>query len=127
MAEIEERFKNFVGKIGEISNLLLKNMGDTAPDLIKMSLKANLLVGAKKYTLSLSPQGADFMEGYDRFTDLLIIANDQFWQDVFDGKYSFFGGYTRGLVEIPNFRPHRYKIFFISGMLAILQSLNIQF
>jgi hypothetical protein len=128
MAELEDRFKNFIVKIGQVSAMVKKLAGENVPDFISMSLKANLTIGTKKYTLIISPEENNFIEGHDSFTEFLIKADDeQFWNDVFDGKYTFFGGYTQALVEIPNFRPHRYKVFYISGMLAMLQNLGMGF
>lgn len=127
MVKIEDRFRNFVAKFGDISKKLLDNLGEKAPDFVRMSLKANLQLDDKKYTLILSPEKSNFVDGHDTFTEFKVISDEQFWHDVFDGKYTFFGGYTRNLVEIPNFRPHRYKVFFISGMLAMLQSMKLTF
>jgi hypothetical protein len=127
MATIEERFKNFVAKIGQVTAMVKKIAGENVPDFINMSLKANLLLGTKKYTLIISLEENKFVEGHDPFTEFLICADEQFWNDVFDKKYTFFGGYTRALVDIPNFRPHRYKVFFISGMLSMLQNLGLGF
>lgn len=127
MVKVEDRFRNFVTKFEEISNKLLANLGDKAPDFVRMSLKANLLLGTKKFTLILSPERSDFLEGHDPYTEFTVIADDRFWADVFDGNYTFFGGYTKNLVQIPNFRPNRYKVFFISGMLSMLQSLKVEF
>ena len=127
MATIEERFKNFVAKIGQVTAMVKKIAGESVPDFINMSLKANLLLGTKKYTLIISLEENKFVEGHDPFTEFLICADEQFWHDVFDKKYTFFGGYTRALVDIPNFRPHRYKVFFISGMLSMLQNLGLGF
>jgi len=127
MAMIEERFKNFVAKIGQVTAMVKKIAGESVPDFINMSLKANLLLGTKKYTLIISLEENKFVEGHDPFTEFLICADEQFWNDVFDKKYTFFGGYTRALVDIPNFRPHRYKVFFISGMLSMLQNLGLGF
>lgn len=127
MAPIEERFKNFLTQIGKATAMVKKIAGENVPDFISMSLKANLLLGTKKYTLTIGQEANTFVEGHDSFTEFLIRADEQFWNDVFDRKYSFFGGYTRGLVEIPNFRPHRYKVFFISGMLSMLQNLGLGF
>ena len=127
MAKLEERFRNFVLKFEDISNKLLSNLGENAPDFIKLSLKANLQLDDKKYTLILASEESNFVEGHDPFTQFEIISDEQFWHDVFDGKYTVFGGYTRGLVEIPNFRPQRFKVFFISGMLSMLQSMKITF
>ncbi len=127
MAKIEDRFKNFVTKIGQIADMVKDLAGEKVPDFIKMSLKANLLLGDEKFTLILSPENPDFVKGHDMFTEFKIIANEQFWHDVFDGKYSFFGGYSRGLAEIPNFRPHRFKVFYISGMLSMLRSMKMNF
>ena len=127
MVKIEARFRNFVAKFGNISKKLLDNLGEKAPDFVRMSLKANLQLDDKKYTLILSPEESNFMDGHDPFTEFKVISDEQFWHDVFDGKYTFFGGYTRNLVEIPNFRPNRYKVFFISGMLAMLQSIKVTF
>lgn len=127
MAEIEDRFKNFMAKIGQVSAMVKKLAGENVPDFINMSLKANLIIGTEKYTLIISPEESDFIEGHDPFTEFLIKADSSFWNDVFNGKYTFFGGYTQGLTEIPNFRPHRYKVFYISGMLAMLQNLGMGF
>ena len=127
MVKIEDRFQNFVAKFEDISKRLLNNLGENAPDLVRMSLKANLQIGNKKFTLILSPAETNFLEGHDNFTEFKIIADEQFWHDVLDGKYTFFGGYTQGLAEIPNFRPQRFKVFFISGMLSMLQSLKVKF
>ena len=124
---LEDRFKNFITKIGQISTMVKKVAGDKVPDFINMSLKANLIFGTKKYTLIISPDGTDFVEGHDPFTEFKVVTDEQFWHDVFDGKYTFFGGYTRGLAEIPNFRPNRFKVFYISGMLSMLQSMKMTF
>ncbi|MHA1650292.1 MAG: hypothetical protein ACTSYB_08865 [Candidatus Helarchaeota archaeon] len=107
--------------------MIKKLSGGEVPDFINMSLKANLSINSKRFTLILSPTEPAFVEGHDPFTEFEIIADEQFWHDVFDGKYTFFGGYTRGLVEIPNFRPQRFKVFYISGMLSMLQSLKMKF
>jgi len=127
MVKIEERFQNFVIKIGQISSMVKDIAGDKVPDFINMKLKANLYLGNNKYTLILSPDEAKFIEGHDPFTEFKIISDEQFWHEVFDGKFTFFGGYTRGLAEIPNFRPQRFKVFYISGMLSMLRSLNMIF
>ncbi len=127
MIEIETRFKSFVAKIGQVSAMVKKLAGDKVPDFINMSLKANLMIGTKKYTLIISPEENNFIEGHDPFTEFSVKADESFWNDVFDGKYTFFGGYTQTLAEIPNFRPHRYKVFYISGMLAMLQNLGMGF
>jgi hypothetical protein len=127
MAPIEERFKNFLVQFGKATTAVKKIAGENVPDFINMSLKANLLLGTKKYTLTIGQEEKTFVEGHDPFTEFLICANEQFWNDVFDRKCTFFGGYTRGLVDIPNFRPNRYKVFLISGMLSILQNLGIVF
>ena len=127
MVKIEDRFQGFIEKIGQISAMVKKIAGDKVPDFINMSLKANLQLGTKKYTLIINPEETNFVEGHDPFTEFTIRADEQFWHDVFDGTYTFFGGYTRGLVEIPNFRPQRFKVFYISGMLSMLQSLKMTF
>jgi hypothetical protein len=127
MVKIEERFQNFVMKIGQISSMVKDIAGEKVPDFINMKLKMNIDLGKKKYTLILSPDDAKFVEGHDPFTEFKIISDEKFWHEVFDGKYTFFGGYTRGLAEIPNFRPQRYKVFYISGMLSMLRSLNMTF
>lgn len=127
MVEITERFREFITKIGQISTMVKDIAGEKVPDFVNMSLKANLHLGKKKYTLIISPEETDFIEGHDRFTEFKIIADEQFWNDVFDGKYTFFGGYTKKLVEIPNFRPHRYKVFYISGMISMLQNMKMTF
>ena len=127
MVDIEDRFRNFITKIGQITSMVKNVGGDKVPDFINMSLKANLTIGSKKYTLKISPDETDFLDGHDSYTDFKVISDKKFWHDVFDGKYTFFGGYTRNLVEIPNFRPNRFKVFFISGMLSMLQSLKMTF
>ena len=127
MAPIEERFKNFLVQIGKATAMVKKIAGENVPDFISMSLKANLLLGNKKYTLTIGQEENKFVEGHDPFTEFLICADEQFWNDVFDRKCTFFGGYTQARVDIPNFRPHRYKVFFISGMLSMLQNLGLEF
>ena len=127
MVDIETRFKDFIAKIGQISSMVKQLGGDKVPDFINMSLKANLTIDSKNYTLIISPDSTDFVKGHDKFSEFLIKTNEQFWHDVFDGKHTFFGGYTRGLAEIPNFSPQRFKVFFISGMLSMLQSLKMTF
>jgi hypothetical protein len=126
MTRIDERFKNFVEKIGQITTMVKEFAGDNVPDFVFMSLKVNLVIDGKKYTMIISPDETNFIEGHDKFTQFHIEANEQFWQDVFDGKHTFFGGYTQNLVEIPNYHPNRFNVFFISGMLSMLQHLKIK-
>jgi putative sterol carrier protein len=127
MVKIEDRFQNFITKIGQISSMVKDVAGDKVPDFVNMSLKANLRIGDNSYTLIIGPDETGFVEGHDPFTEFEITAKEEFWHDVFDGKYTFFGGYTRGLVTIPNFRPNRFKVFFISGMLSMLQNMKMTF
>ncbi|MHA1267296.1 MAG: hypothetical protein ACTSRS_18810 [Candidatus Helarchaeota archaeon] len=126
MPQIEQRFKNLVAKFGQIITMVNEFTGENAPDFISMSLKANLTIDSKKYTMIISPSDADFIEGHDPYTRLFITASEQFWHDVFDGKLTFFGGYTQNRVQIPNYRTNRFSIFYISGMISMLQHLKMK-
>lgn len=126
MVAIEERFKKFLTKIGQITVMVKEFAGENVPDFVYMSLKANLTLDKKKYTMMISPDETDFVEGHDPFTKFHIEANEDVWQDIFDGKHTFFGGYTQNLVRIPNYRPNRFSVFFMSGMLSMLQHLKMK-
>lgn len=126
MVKIEERFKNFLTKIGQIITMVKEFAGENIPDFVYMSLKANILLDSKKYTMIISPDETDFVEGHDPFTKFLIKAKEQVWNNVFDGTHTFFGGYTMNLIEIPDYHTNRFSVFYISGMLSMLQHLKIK-
>ncbi len=126
MVDIEKRLKNFLLKIGKITAMVKEFTGENVPDFVYMSLKANLTINSKKYTMIISPEESNFIEGHDPFTQFYIEADEQFWHEVFDGNLTFFGGYTQNRVKIPNYRPNRFKVFYISGMLSMLQHLKMK-
>ena len=126
MVAIEERFKNFLTKIGQITRMVKEFAGENVPDFVYMSLKANLTLDKKNYRIIICPDVNVFVEGHDPFKKFHIEANENVWQDILDGKHTFFGGYTQNLVRIPNYRPNRFSVFFISGMLSMLQHLKMK-
>ncbi len=126
MVAIEERFKNFITKISQITKMVKDFAGENVPDFIYMSLKANLTLDGKKYLMTISPDEVEFVEGHDPFTKFSITATEEVWHNIFDGKHTFFGGYTQNLVGIPNYRPNRFSVFYISGMLSMLQHLKMK-
>ncbi|MHA1405279.1 MAG: hypothetical protein ACTSSI_16065 [Candidatus Helarchaeota archaeon] len=123
---IMERFQSFAEKLGQISQLIENAVGDEAPEFLNVNLKVNIKLSSGPYCLTISKEGSGFSNGFDKFTDLHIKADDPLWNDVFDGKISLFGGYTSGRVEIPNFRPNRFNVFLLSGLISMLLSLKMK-
>ena len=125
--KIENRFKEFAKKIGQVSVMIKDFVKEDPPDLLEMNFKMNLIIDEKEYCLIISQEDSNFQEGHDKFTEFKVIASSNFWNDVLDGNYTFFGGYAQGFVEIPNFKPHRYKVFLISGLISILLNMKMNF
>ncbi|NHI94069.1 MAG: hypothetical protein EAX96_16385 [Candidatus Lokiarchaeota archaeon] len=127
MIVIEERFSSLANKIGQVSNMIKDFIKDNPPEFLNMSFKVNLIIDNKDYCFIISQENSSFEKGHNKFTEFKVIASSKFWLDVFDGNYTFFGGYAEGLVEIPNFKPHRYKVFLISGLISMLLNMNMNF
>ena len=127
LAVVEKRFNTLATKIGQVSNMVKDFVKDDPPEFLTMNFKLNLIIDGKDFCFILGQEDSGFQKGHDKFTDFKVIAHSSFWNDVFDGIYTFFGGYTRGLVKIPNFKPHRYKVFLISGLISMLLNMSMAF
>ncbi|MHC1591294.1 MAG: hypothetical protein ACXQS8_04365 [Candidatus Helarchaeales archaeon] len=121
------RFKNFADKLGQISQLIENAAGGEAPEFLNVNLKANIELPSGQYCLIISKDGSSFSEGFDKFTGLVIKTDENTWNEILDGNISLFRGYTSGRVEVPNFRPNRFNVFLLSGLISMLLSLKMKF
>ncbi len=127
LTTVEKRFQTFSEKIVQITSMIGDFIKDDPPEFLEMNFKMNLIIDGKKYCLIFGQEDSGFHEGHDKFTEFTVIASSQFWNDVLDGKYTFFGGYAKGFVEVPNFKPNRYKVFLASGFISMLLNMNMSF
>ena len=127
LSTVEKRFETFSEKIVQITNMIGDFIKDDPPEFLEMNFKMNLVIDGEKYCLIFGQEDSAFRKGHDKFTEFKVIASSNFWNGVLDGKYTFFGGYARGLVEVPNFKPNRYKVFLISGFISMLLNMKMSF
>jgi len=127
LVAVEKRFSAFATKVGQVSSMVKDLIKDDPPEFLIMNFKLNLVIDGKDFCFIIGQEDSSFQKGHDKFTDFKVIASSTFWNDVFDGAHTVFGGYARGLVEIPNFKPHRYKVFLISGLISMLLNMNMAF
>ena len=124
---IEKRFGTLATKIGEASSMVKDFVKDDPPEFLTMSFKLNLVIDGKDFCFIIGQEDSSFIKGHDKFTEFKVIAPSTFWNDVFNGTYTLFGGYAKGLAKIPNFKPHRYKVFLISGLISMLLNMKMTF
>jgi len=127
LSTVEKRFETFSDKIIQITSMIGDFIKDDPPEFLKMNFKMNLVIDGENFCLIFGQEDSGFQKGHDKFTEFKVIASSKFWNDVLDGKYTLFGGYAKGLVEVPNFKPNRYKIFLVSGFIAMLLNMKMGF